>query len=161
MHSYHSATAAFLDSCNNIHLLASQLLSLEFHELTFPDKDVAATVFEKFYSNLSISVASQHDLQVVLDQHQYDKHFASLNIQEQAHLTALSHSSGTSSRWLKAIPQVSLGLSIPDSEFVVSLCLWLVISLFPLSPLCVCLALTTVVIIFSGMCAWDYVHLSI
>ena len=72
LHSYHSATAAFLDSCNNIHLLASQFLSLEFHELTFPDEDVAATVFEKFYSNLSISVASQHDLQVVLDQHKYD-----------------------------------------------------------------------------------------
>ena len=35
------------------------------------------------------------------------------------------------------IPQVSLGLG---PELVVGLCLWLEISLFPLSPLCVCLS---------------------
>ena len=87
---------AFLGSCNSIRLLVFQLLSLEFHKLTFPGEDVAATVFENFSSNVSISVASHHDLQAVLDQHQYDQLFASLNIREQAHLTALSHSSGTS-----------------------------------------------------------------
>ena len=110
--SYHSAAAAFLGSCNSIRLLASQLLSLDFHELTFPDEEMAAAVFENFSSDLSVSVATQHDLQAVLDQHQYDQLFASSNIREQACLTALSHPSGTSSEWVKAIPQVSLGLSI-------------------------------------------------
>ena len=55
-------------------------------------------------------------------------------------LTALSHSSGTSSGWLKAIPSTSLGLAIPGPEFIVGLCLWLGVSLLPISPLCTCLS---------------------
>jgi len=55
-------------------------------------------------------------------------------------LTALSHSSGTSSGWLKDIPQVRLGLAIPGSEFVVDLHLWLGVTIFPQSPLCTCLS---------------------
>jgi len=55
-------------------------------------------------------------------------------------LNALAHSSGTSSGWLKAIPQPSLGLAIPGPEFVVGLCLWLGVSLFLSSPLCTCLS---------------------
>ena len=53
--------------------------------------------------------------------------------------SSLSHSSGASSRWLKAIPQISLALAIPGPEFVVALRLWLGIPLFPLSPLYLCL----------------------
>ena len=45
-----------------------------------------------------------------------------------------------SSGWLKAIPQSSLGLAIHGPEFVVGLRLWLGIPLFPVPPLCVCLA---------------------
>jgi len=41
---------------------------------------------------------------------------------------------------VKAIPQSSLGLAIPGPEFIVGLCLWLRVSLFPVSPLCVSLA---------------------
>jgi len=55
-------------------------------------------------------------------------------------LTALSHSSGTSSGWLKAIPQVRLGLAISGPEFVVDLHLWLGVTIFPQSPLCTCLS---------------------
>ena len=55
-------------------------------------------------------------------------------------MTALSHPSGTSSSWLKAIPQVSLDLAIPGPEFVIGLHIWLGVSLFPLSPLCICLS---------------------
>ena len=55
-------------------------------------------------------------------------------------LTALSHSSGTSSGWLKAIPSTSLGLAIPGPEFIVGLFLWLGVSLLPISPLCTCLS---------------------
>ena len=132
-----TAAAAFLGSCNSIHLLASHLLSLDFHDLTFPDEDIAVAVFEEFSSDPSVSVASQHDLQAVLDDYQYEQLLVSSSIRERARLTALSHSSGTSGGWFKAIPQVSLGLSIPGPEFIVSFRLWLGISLFPLSPLCV------------------------
>ena len=55
-------------------------------------------------------------------------------------MTALYHSSGTSSGWLKAIPSTSLGLAIPGPEFIVGLRLWLGVSLFPISPLCTCLS---------------------
>ena len=87
--SYHSAVAAFLGSCNSIRSLASQLPSVEFHELTFSDEVMAAIVFENFSSDLPISVASQHDLQAVLDQYQYDQFFASSGIREQACLTVI------------------------------------------------------------------------
>jgi len=63
--------------------------------------------------------------------------YASFSIWDQAHLTGLSHPSGTSSGWLKAIPR---GLVIPGPEFVFGLHIWLGVSLFPLSPLCTCLS---------------------
>jgi len=87
--------------------------------------------FVDFPSNLSISVASQHDLQVLLDDHQHEQFLASLSIWERAHFTALSHSLGIS---------LKFGFSIPGPELVVSFHLWLGISLFPVSPLCVCLS---------------------
>jgi len=134
-----SAAAAFLGSCNSVRLLASQLLSQDFHDLVFPDEVQAATIFDEFSSDLFIPTATQQDLQALLDQTQFERLFSSLNIRHRARLTALSHSSGASSGWLKAIPQVSLALAIPGPEFMVALRLWLGIPLFPLSPLCSCL----------------------
>ena len=52
---------------------------------------------------------------------------------------ALFYSSGASGGWLKVIHHSSLGLTIPGPELVFDLRLWLGISLFPVSPLCVCL----------------------
>jgi len=101
-------------------------LSVNIDQLHFPDEDAAAASFH----NIPISAASQHDLQAILDQHQYDHLFNSCSIRDSVHLNALAHSSGTSSGWLKAIPQPSLGVAIPGSEFVVGLCLWLEVSLF-------------------------------
>ena len=66
--------------------------------------------------------------------------FASVGIHDQTRLNALAHPSGTDSGWLKAIPRACLGLSISDPEFVIGLCLWLGVSLFPVSPLCTCLS---------------------
>ena len=82
-----------------------------------------------------IPYAIQCDYQVVLDHHHYDKLFATASIRDLAHLTALSHSSGASSGWVRAIPQSSFGLAIPGPEFLVGLCLWLEVSFFPISPL--------------------------
>ena len=55
-------------------------------------------------------------------------------------LRAVSHSSGTSSGWLKAIPQPSLGLALSSHDFGIALRIWLGVPLFPLSPLCTCLS---------------------
>ena len=103
---------------------------------------VAATLLsESGISNVHLLFsASQKDLQATLDKHLFDDLFASFGIRDQARLTALSHPSGTSSGWLKAIPRVSLGLAIPGPEFVIGLHIWLGVSLFPLSPLCTCLS---------------------
>jgi len=64
---YSSAAVALLGSCNSIHLLASQILLFEFQELFFPGEEIAPTVFQNFSFDFSISVASQHDLQAVLE----------------------------------------------------------------------------------------------
>ena len=117
--SFSSAAAAFLGSCNSVRLLASHLLSQDFHDLVFPNEEHAVTTLERFTSDIFISSATQQDLHALLDQNQYDQLFASFNIQDRARLTALSHSSGTNSGWLKAIPRVSLALAIPGPEFVV------------------------------------------
>ena len=123
-----SVAAAFIGSCNSIRDLASRLLFIASDQLHFPNEDAAAAIF----SDIPISSASQHDLQAFLDQHQFSCHFASCSIWNRARLTTLSHSSGTSSGWLKAIPSTSLGLAIPGTEFIVGLRLWLGVSLFPI-----------------------------
>ena len=114
--------SCFLGSCNNIR--ASRLLFIASDHLNFPDEDAAAAMF----SEIPISSALQHDLQTFLDQHLFNHHFASCSIRDCARLTALSHSSGTSSGRLKAIPSTSLGLAIPGPEFIVGLHLWLGVS---------------------------------
>jgi len=94
-------------------------------------------------------------LQALLDHTQFEQIFSSLNIRHQAKLTALSHSSGASSGWLKVIPQVSLALAIPGPEFEVAMRLWLGIPLFPLSPLC--LYLTSIDQFVTGF--WKITHM--
>jgi len=138
--STYSAFPAFLGSCNGVRELASIILSIDINQLSFPNEKDAATFLSDFFDNHSLFTASQRDLQATLDQHLFDNLFKTFCIRDQARLTALSHPSGTSSGWLKAIPRVSLGLAIPGPEFVVGLRIWLGVSLFPLSPLCTCLS---------------------
>ena len=96
--------------------------------------------FSDFSSYNFICAASQQDLQATLDERLFDNLFTSFSIWDQARLTALAHLSGTSSGWLKAVPQACLGLAIPGPEFIIGLRLWLGVSLFPVSPLCTCLS---------------------
>ena len=65
---------------------------------------------------------------------------AGSTIRDQARLRALSHSSGTSSGWLKALPQPALDLAIPPHDCTIALRLWLGIPLFPSLPLCTSLS---------------------
>ena len=118
-----SASPAFLGSCNSVRELASTLLSVDINQLSFPNEEDAATLLSEsgISSGHLLFSASQKDLQAKLDKHLFDDLFASFGIHDQARLTALSHPSGTSSGWLKAIPRVSLGLAIPGPEFVIGL----------------------------------------
>jgi len=106
-------------------VLTFQILSQEFHDITFPAEEQTVGLFEEHSSAAFIPDATQCDLQAVLDHHHYDKLFTSANLRDQAHLTTLSCSSGGGSGWLKAIPQSSLSLAIPGPEFVAGLHLWL------------------------------------
>jgi len=65
---FSSAAAAFLGSCNGVRCW---LLSQDFHDLVFPDEFQAATIFNKFSSDLSIPTTTQQDLQALLDQVQF------------------------------------------------------------------------------------------
>ena len=65
--SSHSAAAAFLGSCNSTCcLLASQLLSVDFFDLVFPDEDIALNFLKDISSDLSVATASQNDLQATI-----------------------------------------------------------------------------------------------
>ena len=100
-----------MGSCNSVRELASTLLSVDINQLSFPNEEDAATLLSEsgISSGHLLFSASQKDLQATLDKHLFDDLFASFGICDQARLTALSHPSGTSSGWLKAIPRVSLG----------------------------------------------------
>ena len=114
-----SASPAFLGSCNSVRELASTLLSVDINQLSFPNEEDAATLLSEsgISSGHLLFSASQKDLQATLDKHLFDDLFASFGIRDQARLTALSHPSGTSSSWLKAILEsvwvwLSLGLNL-------------------------------------------------
>ena len=106
--------------------------------MPFPGEDCSLAFFE----GMSVSVLqnSQTDLQAILDDSLFKQLVSSSTIRDQARLRALSHSSGTSSGWLKALPQPALGLAIPPHDFTIALRLWLGIPLFPSLPLCTCLS---------------------
>ena len=55
--SYHSASAAFLGSCNSIDLLVSQLLSQDFHDVSFPAEDQAVALFNE-HSSVALTLVS-------------------------------------------------------------------------------------------------------
>ena len=134
-----SAAPAFVGSCNSSHILVSRLVETFDVFMPFPGEDCSLTFFE----DMSVSVlqnSSQTDLQAILDDSLFKQLVSSSTIRDQARLRALSHSSGTSNGWLKALPQPALGLAIPPHDFTIALRLWLGIPLFPSLPLCTCLS---------------------
>ena len=134
-----SAVPAFVGSCNSARILVSRLVETFDVFMPFPGEDCSLAFFE----GMSVSVlhnSSQTDLQAILDDSLFKQLVSSSTIHDQAHLRALSHSSGTSSGWLKALPQPALDLAIPPHDFTIALHLWLGIPLFPSLPLCTCLS---------------------
>ena len=94
-----------------------------------------------YFSISTSSVSSQIELQASsLDDQLFSQILNTSNIHVYSLLHGISLSSGTSIGWLKAIPQLSLGLALSSDDFVMVLRLWLSVPLFPLSPLCTCLS---------------------
>ena len=114
-----SAAPAFMGSCNSACILVSRLVETFDVFMPFPREDCSLAFFE----GMSVSVlhnSSQTDLQAILDDSLFKQLVSSSTIRDQARLRALSHSSGTSSGWLKALPQPALGLAIPPHDFYYS-----------------------------------------
>ena len=135
----HSAAPAFVGSCNSVRILVSRLVDSFDVFMPFPGEDSALT----FLKDRSVSVlhnSTQVDLQAVLDDALFKQLLSSSSIRDQARLRALSHSSGVSSSWLKALPQQALGLAFSPHDFTIALRLWLGIPLCPSLPLCSCLS---------------------
>ena len=126
-----------MGSCNSARILVSRLVESFNVFMPFPGEDCSLAFFE------DVSVlhsSSQTDLQAILDDSLFKQLVSSSTIRDQARLHALSHSSGTSSSWVKALPQPALGLAFPPHDFTIALRLWLGIPLFPSLPLCTCLS---------------------
>ena len=82
---------------------------------------------------------AQHAFQVPHDNERYQTLVLIVPfVIEPGRLLAASDSAGCSSAWLKAIPNPSLGLAMPVTEFVVAVHIWLGIPLFPTVQLCSC-----------------------
>jgi len=98
--SQHSAKAAFLGVCNSAHVLMSG--SSDFF-MSLPGKECAISFFE--HQSLSLSNdSSQNELKYMLHNMLFQQLLEHSTIHDQACLRGLSHSSGTSSGWLKALP---------------------------------------------------------
>jgi len=110
-----------------LHLLRSCLSSCKIVYLL---RTVPFSILNPFYLLLIIIfinvLVKLSNLTLLGVRHHYllfDDLSASFGIRDQVRLMALAHPSGTSSSWLKAIPQVCLGLAIPGPEFVIGLCI--------------------------------------
>ena len=118
--SQHSSHPSFLGSLNSARVLVSRLIETFDATSSMLREDSALS----YSDNLSIStssVSSQCELQASLENQLFSQIFNTSNIRDQAHLHAVFHSSGTSSGWLKEIPQPSLGLALSSHDFVIAL----------------------------------------
>ena len=140
-----SASAAYLASVNMsrstmAHLLAdipssSPLAGLEFELL--PGEIEAKRQLENTLNMLIEHTPSQATYQAELDTQLFDILKSRLNIRDRARLLAVAADNSTSS-WLKAVPIQSLGLTMPSSEFITSLKIWLGIPIFSPQPTVMC-----------------------
>ena len=127
--------AAYLGCCNDVRSLSCSLLDLS--SVVFPGES-------SLRSSLSCGSdysSTQHAFQVPHDNERYQSLVSNSSIRDRARLLAASDSTGCSSAWLKAIPNPSLGLAMPVTEFVVAVRIWLGIPLFPTAQLCSCSSL--------------------
>ena len=137
---HRASSAAFLGCCISSFALCSQLLSAysgSSISISFiPGKELAISCLSALLSGTPIMEvpASQFSEAQRLYQFQLDTcHSSSLlsscSLRDQARIRAIS-SHPCASAWLRAIPSVSLGLTMSRQEFVCSLWYWLGIPVF-------------------------------
>ena len=88
--------------------------------MPFPGEECSLALSLKILYVSVLHNSSQNDLQTDLDDSLFKQLVSSSTICDEAYLHALSHSSGTSSGWLKALPRPALGLAIPPHDFTIS-----------------------------------------
>ena len=117
--SVNTIVPAYFGCCNDVHSLSCFLLGLS--SIIFPGESSlrSSLTCGSDYSS------TQHAFQVPHDNERYQSLVSNTFICDRAHLLAASDSAGCSSAWLKAIPNPSLGLAMPVTEFVVAVRIWL------------------------------------
>jgi len=121
---------AYLGCCNDVCLLSCSFLDLS--SVVFPSESFLRSLW-------SCGSDYSHAFQIPHDNECYQSLVFNSSIHDRAHLLAASDSAGCSSAWLKAILNPSLGLSVPVTEFIVDVPIWLGISLSPTAHAVVCL----------------------
>ena len=121
------APIAFSSSCALAHSIASRI-SLDYQ---VPFIGEMSTI--NHLTNLSLTpppTGTQASMQAEADARRFDHLMADSNIRDKARLIAISNSKETNA-WLKAVPLPSVGLAMPPAEFLVDLCIWLGLPVFP------------------------------
>ena len=132
--------AAYLGSCSASNELVCRLIGLSFDsEFILVGEDLARQTFiNLFTSYFSFASTSQTTLQSAIDDQTYSNILSQYSIHDWARLLALSDSSGLAYALLRALPSPQLGVALPPAEFVMALCLWLGIPVFPEADPAVC-----------------------
>ena len=137
---HRASSAAFLGCCISSFALCSQLLSAysgsSISISSIPGKELAISCLSALLSGTPIMEVpasqfseAQRLYQFQLDTCQSSSLLSSCSLRDQARIRAIS-SHPCASAWLRAIPSVSLGLTISRQEFVCSLWYWLGIPVF-------------------------------
>ena len=137
---YRASSAAFLGCCISSFALCSQLLSAysgsSISISSIPGKELAISCLSALLSGTPIMEVpasqfseAQRLYQFQLDTCQSSSLLSSCSLRDQARIRAIS-SHPCASAWLRAIPSVSLGLTMSRQEFVCSLWYWLGIPVF-------------------------------
>ena len=132
-----SSSAAFIGSCNASRPVALRLLHGQLHSsatdeeiLFFPGEHEQWQYLQRLLPDIKdcSQNATQHHLQSLLDSSLSNslKHNASLRDRARLNTISAQHAGA----WLRALPNSNLGLAMPQKEFMISLRLWLGISLF-------------------------------
>ena len=137
---HRASSAAFLGCCISSFALCSQLLSAysgsSISISSIPGKELAISCLSALLSGTPIMEVpasqfseAQRLYQFQLDTCQSSSLLSSCSLRDQARIRAIS-SHPCASAWLRAIPSVSLGLTMSRQEFVCSLWYWLGIPVF-------------------------------
>ena len=135
-----TAPLAYLASCHSSHSLCRRLLPTPADASFMGEIETSDALSIAYHLPMDSEEAnlSQSSLQALVDQMSYDDLLSKCNTRDKARLLAISSAIETSG-WLRAVPIPSLGLAMPNPEFI-ALRTWLGTPIFPNapSPLCAC-----------------------